>query len=66
MHPRHATSYSPIQILVAGVLCFTAPLQAQWLGYRIPRVPRTADGKVNLSAPTPKTPDGKPDLSGTW
>jgi hypothetical protein len=67
MGPRNATSYSPIMIFVAGVLCFTAPpLHAQWLGYRIPGVPRTADGKVNLSAPTPKTPDGKPDLSGTW
>jgi len=24
------------------------------------------DGKVNLSAPTPKDPSGKPDLSGVW
>ena len=24
------------------------------------------DGKPNLAAPTPKTPDGKPDLTGTW
>jgi hypothetical protein len=29
-------------------------------------VPRTADGKVNLAAPVPRAPDGKPDLSGTW
>ena len=29
-------------------------------------MPRTADGKVNLSAPAPRTPDGKPDLSGVW
>jgi hypothetical protein len=41
-------------------------LRAQWLDYRIPGVPRTAEGKVNLSARTPRTPDGKPDLSGTW
>jgi len=39
---------------------------AQWLGYRAPGVPRTADGKVNLTAPALRTPDGKPDLSGTW
>jgi len=57
----------PVSIFVASVLCFTAsPLPAQWLNYRAPGIPRTADGKVNLSAPAPKAPDGKPDLSGTW
>jgi len=30
------------------------------------RVPRLADGKPNLDAPTPKPADGKPDLSGVW
>jgi hypothetical protein len=29
-------------------------------------IPRTADGKPNLSAPAPRTADGKPDLSGIW
>ena len=54
-------------MFVAGVLCFAAPsLRAQWVNYRTPGVPRTGDGKVNLAAPTPRTPDGKPDLSGTW
>src|SRR5579863_381372 len=47
-------------VLLAGV----AP--AQWLNYPTPGVPRTPDGKLNLSAPAPKTGDGKPDLSGTW
>ncbi len=46
-------------------LCATSA-HAQWLNYRIPGVPRTAEGKVDLTAPTPRTPDGKPDLSGTW
>jgi hypothetical protein len=41
-------------------------LCAQWLDFRTPGIPRTADGKPNLSAPAPKTPDGKPDLSGVW
>ena len=43
-----------------------APLTGQWLSYPTPVIPRTADGKLNLTAPAPKMPDGKPDLSGVW
>ena len=39
---------------------------AQWLRYPDPAIPRTKDGRPNLSAPAPKAPDGKPDLSGVW
>jgi hypothetical protein len=42
------------------------PTAAQWINYPTPGIPRTADGKPDLSAPAPKTADGKPDLSGTW
>lgn len=52
------------------VLSFTAivsvPLAAQWIGYKTPGIPRTSDGRPNLSAPAPRTADGKPDLSGIW
>jgi hypothetical protein len=41
-------------------------LLLQWLNYPTPGIPRTPDGKPNLSAPAPRTPDGKPDLSGIW
>ena len=44
----------------------SAPASAQWLNYPTAGIPRTADGKPNLSAPLPKAPDGKPDLSGIW
>jgi hypothetical protein len=44
----------------------SAPASAQWLKYPTAGIPRTADGKPNLSAPAPKTADGKPDLSGLW
>jgi hypothetical protein len=50
--------------LLAGLLA--TPLAAQWLNYPSPHVPRTPDGKPNLSAPAPTMPDGTPDLSGVW
>ena len=42
------------------------PVAAQWVNYPTPGIPRTKDGKPNLSAPAPRTPDGKPDFSGIW
>jgi hypothetical protein len=39
---------------------------AQWLNYPTPGTPRTPDGKPNLTAPAPRVADGKPDLSGVW
>src|SRR5204863_3013879 len=50
---------------MALTIC-TAPLGAQWKAHPTPGLPRSADGKPNLSAPAPRTADGKPDLSGTW
>jgi hypothetical protein len=43
-----------------------ASLLAQWPSYPTPGVPRTPDGKPNLTAPAPRTADGKPDLTGIW
>jgi hypothetical protein len=40
--------------------------QAQWLNYRAAGTPVGLDGKVDLSAPTPRAPEGKPDLTGVW
>lgn len=47
-------------LISVGPLC-----SAQWLDYPTPGVPRTKDGKVNLTAKTPRTRDGKPDLPGS-
>ena len=44
----------------------SAPVLAQWLKYPTAGVPRTADGKVNMSATAPRLADGKPDFSGIW
>jgi hypothetical protein len=54
-------------VFLALILSVTsAPLSAQWLTHPTPGIPRTANGKPNLTAPAPRTADGKPDLSGLW
>ena len=59
-----ALSTTIVACLMGGSL--PAPLTAQWLNQPTAGIPRTADGKANLSAPAPKTSDGKPELSGLW
>lgn len=51
--------------IATSALLLAAYVSAQWFDYREPNVPRGKDGKVNLSAPAPRT-GGKPDLSGVW
>jgi hypothetical protein len=52
---------------LAAVLCVApAPLLAQWIHVPTANIPRTSDGKPDLSAPAPRAPDGHPDLSGVW
>ena len=51
--------------ILAAVPC-TPPASAQWLRITTPGIPRTADGRPNLSAPAPRGPDGKPVISGIW
>src|SRR5579863_60466 len=49
---------------IACLLCTLA--SGQWIRFPTEDVPRTKDGKPNLSAPAPRGPDGKPDFSGMW
>ena len=51
-----------VLVLIAGAM----PADAQWLDRSWPGIPRTSDGKPNLTAPAPRGPDGKPDLAGVW
>jgi hypothetical protein len=44
----------------------STPLWAQWSNYPTSGVPKTKDGKPDLTAPAPRTRDGKPDLTGLW
>lgn len=51
---------------LAACVVLAGSASAQWITIKLPRTPRTADGKPNLTAPAPRTADGKPDLSGIW
>ncbi len=55
-------------IAASGVLPFIGPAvaSAQWLNYKVPGVPRLANGQPNLAGPVRRTPEGHPDLSGVW
>ena len=56
----------PVLVTLAGCVALAASLSAQWPAFVRADVPRNADGTPNLSAPAPRQPTGKPDLSGVW
>jgi hypothetical protein len=58
--------YLRVKLFPAFLLTLSAPVWAQWVNLKTAGIPRTADGKANLTAPAPRAPDGHPDLSGLW
>jgi len=57
-----------MRLLLAALILMmgTISAEAQWLDRPTPGIPRTQDGKPDLTAPAPRAPDGKPDLTGIW
>jgi hypothetical protein len=55
---------APLALLL--LLCGAADTAGQWPDRPTPGLPRTADGRPDLSAPVRRTADGRPDLSGVW
>ena len=56
----------PAISLIAIAAACTVPLSAQWPMYVEPGIPRDNQGQVRMDAASPRTPDGKPDLTGDW
>src|SRR5436190_11425934 len=55
-----------LKLPFATIVLMGFPAFGQWTNVRPAAIPRTPDGKLNLSAPAPRLPDGKPDFSGVW
>jgi len=55
-----------LALSIAALASVPAVGFGQWLRYPTADLPRTRDGKPNLTAPAPRLADGKPDLSGIW
>jgi hypothetical protein len=56
---------APLRLAIF-LAAFAVMLPAQWPPQPKTGVPKNADGSPNFEGPAPRTPDGKPDLSGFW
>ena len=52
--------------VLAAMAAAPAVATGQWFRHPSEGLPRNSDGTLNRNAPTPRLPDGHPDLSGIW
>lgn len=53
-------------LVISAIVACAQSATAQWLNYPQAGVPRSADGKVILTASVQRLSDGTPDFSGVW
>jgi hypothetical protein len=61
-----ATRAQAIVVIISLFFAMPSSLSGHWLRYPTAGVPKTPEGRPDLTARTPRTADGKPDLSGVW
>ena len=57
---------SRISVAVVAALFISVSVHAQWPARGPANAPLTTAGEIDVDAPTPRSSDGTPDLSGTW